>query len=68
MDLILTIIIGYLIGCFSSAYFVGRSTKGIDIRHHGSGNAGATNALRVMGIKLGAVTLLMDAFKGIFAV
>ena len=68
MDTVLTIVIGYLIGCFSSAYFIGKFTKGIDIRSHGSGNAGATNALRIMGVKLGAVTLLMDAFKGIIAV
>ncbi|NLY46509.1 MAG: glycerol-3-phosphate 1-O-acyltransferase PlsY [Tissierella sp.] len=68
MKLILTIVIGYLIGCFSSAYFVGRVSKGIDIRLHGSGNAGATNALRVMGLRLGALTFLLDALKGIVAV
>lgn len=68
MRLLLTILIGYFIGCFSSAYFVGKVTKGIDIRSHGSGNAGATNALRVMGLKLGAITLLLDALKGIVAV
>ncbi|MDR7869864.1 MAG: glycerol-3-phosphate 1-O-acyltransferase PlsY [Tissierellaceae bacterium] len=68
MKIFLSIIIGYLIGCFSSAYFVGKMSKGIDIRLHGSGNAGATNALRVMGLKLGALTFFMDAFKGIIAV
>ena len=68
MKIILSIIIGYLIGCFSSAYFVGKMSKGIDIRLHGSGNAGATNALRVMGLKLGALTFFLDAIKGIIAV
>lgn len=68
MKIFFTILIGYLIGCFSSAYFVGRKAKGIDIRLHGSGNAGATNALRVMGLKLGVIILLLDAFKGIIAV
>ena len=68
MKFLLTILIGYLIGCFSSAYFVGKMSKGIDIRLHGSGNAGATNALRVMGLKLGAITFLLDALKGIVAV
>lgn len=68
MKFLITILIGYLIGCFSSAYFVGKISKGIDIRHHGSGNAGATNALRVMGLKLGALTFLLDALKGIVAV
>lgn len=68
MKYLLTILIGYLIGCFSSAYFVGKISKGIDIRLHGSGNAGATNALRVMGLKLGAITFLLDVLKGIVAV
>ncbi len=68
MKIILTIILGYLLGSFSSAYFVGTLSKGIDIRNHGSGNAGATNALRVMGLKLGALTFLLDVLKGIFAV
>lgn len=68
MQVFLSILIGYLIGCFSSAYFVGKTSKGIDIRKHGSGNAGATNALRVMGLKLGAVTFLLDVIKGIVAV
>lgn len=68
MKFIITILTGYLIGCFSSAYFVGKISKGIDIRLHGSGNAGATNALRVMGLRLGAITFLLDALKGIVAV
>jgi glycerol-3-phosphate acyltransferase PlsY len=65
---ILTILIGYLIGCFSSAYFVGKAYKGIDIRLHGSGNAGATNALRVMGPRLGLIAFILDVLKGIVAV
>ena len=60
MKYILTILIGYLIGCFSSAYFVGKAYKGIDIRLHGSGNAGATNALRVMGPRLGLIAFILD--------
>lgn len=68
MKILLSIIVGYLIGCFSSAYFVGKTSKGIDIRLHGSGNAGATNALRVMGLRLGALTFFLDAIKGIIAV
>ena len=64
----LVIIISYLIGCFSSAYFIGKITKNIDIRGYGSGNAGTTNAMRVMGKKLGIVTFVLDVFKGILAV
>lgn len=68
MKYIITIIITYLIGCFSSAYIVGKFFKKIDIRNFGSGNVGSTNALRVMGTKLGVVTFLLDVLKGILAV
>lgn len=68
MNFFLIIVISYLIGSFSSAYFVGKYFKKIDIRNHGSGNAGATNALRIMGKKLGVITFLLDFFKGIIAV
>ena len=68
MDWIVLIILSYLIGCFSSAYFVGKLFKNMDIRTQGSGNLGATNALRVMGKKFGILTLLLDMTKGILAV
>lgn len=68
MKYILVAIISYLIGCFSSAYVIGKIFKNIDIRNFGSGNVGATNALRVMGAKLGALTFLLDIIKGILAV
>lgn len=60
--------LSYLIGSFSSAYFVGKLFMKIDIRKHGSGNAGATNAVRIMGKKLGVLTFLMDFTKGVAAV
>lgn len=68
MKEILTILISYLIGCFSSAYFLGKISKNIDIRSYGSGNAGATNALRILGIKIGVLTLILDVIKGMIAV
>lgn len=68
MNIILIIIISYLIGCFSSAYLIGKIFKKVDIRSYGSGNAGATNAVRVMGKKLGVLTFLLDFTKGIIAV
>lgn len=68
MKEILTILISYLIGCFSSAYFLGKISKNIDIRCYGSGNAGATNALRILGIKIGVLTLILDVIKGMIAV
>ena len=68
MKIIIIVIISYLIGCFSSGYFVGKLFKKVDIRTKGSGNAGATNAVRVMGKRLGVLTFLLDFSKGIIAV
>ena len=68
MDLFKIIVISYGIGCFSSAYLIGKLFKNIDIRVHGSGNAGATNAVRVLGKKMGVITFLFDFLKGIIAV
>lgn len=67
MELVFIAILSYLIGSFSSAYFLGR-IRNIDIREHGSGNAGSTNALRVLGKKYAALTFLMDVLKGVIAV
>ncbi len=61
--IILTIIIGYLLGCISAAYLIGKKFGHIDIRQYGSGNAGATNMLRTMGIKYAAPTLILDMLK-----
>ena len=61
------LLIGYVFGCFQTSYIYGRM-HGIDIRQHGSGNAGTTNALRTLGWKAGAVTFLGDCFKCVFAV
>ena len=64
----IVILLSYLIGCFSSSYFLGKVSKNIDIRSHGSGNAGATNALRVLGKKMAALTFILDFLKGVVAV
>ena len=64
---LLCLCIGYLFGLFQTAYLYGR-LKGIDIREHGSGNAGTTNALRTLGKKAGAITFLGDCFKCILGV
>ena len=68
MKNLIILLLSYLVGSFSSAYIVGKVFKKIDIRNYGSGNAGATNALRVMGKKFGVLTFLMDFTKGILAV
>jgi glycerol-3-phosphate acyltransferase PlsY len=57
----------YLLGCFSSSYFLGRWFLKDDVRNYGSGNAGATNMTRVFGISYGLLALVMDALKGVIA-
>jgi glycerol-3-phosphate acyltransferase PlsY len=57
-----------LLGSVSFSFLVGKILKGIDIRQHGSGNAGATNTLRVLGVGPGVAVLLLDVVKGIVAV
>ncbi len=64
---IVCVIIGYICGLFQTSYIYGRM-HGIDIREHGSGNAGTTNMLRTLGRKAGLITLLGDALKTIIAV
>lgn len=65
---IITIVVGYLLGSISFSYLFGKWIKGIDIRKHGSGNAGATNTLRVLGKGPAILVLLLDALKGVVAV
>ena len=64
IQLIFGIILSYLLGSVPTAYLVAKHWGGIDIREHGSGNVGATNALRVPGI----IVLLLDILKGVLAV
>ena len=66
--LFLSLLLAYLLGSVSPSYLLGRLLKGIDLREHGSGNVGATNAFRVLGKGPGVATLLMDMGKGYFAV
>lgn len=61
------LLIGYLLGGVQSSILVGR-LNGIDIRAHGSGNAGTTNTIRVMGKKAGALVLIIDIFKAVIAI
>lgn len=60
-------LISYLLGSIPTAIWYGKTYYGIDIRQHGSGNAGATNAFRVLGKKAGSTVLFVDAFKGFCA-
>nr|WP_066151809.1 glycerol-3-phosphate 1-O-acyltransferase PlsY [Halalkalibacter krulwichiae] len=68
ITLILTIVFGYLLGSLSFSYIIAKKIKKVDIRQHGSGNAGATNTLRVLGIGPAIAVLALDVLKGIIAV
>lgn len=67
MLIALLIILAYLIGSIPSGLIVGKLAKGIDIREHGSGNLGATNAFRTLGVKAGSVVIVGDILKGTLA-
>ena len=62
------IIFSYLLGSIPTAYIFGKLIKQVDIRDFGSGNVGATNALRVLGTRMGLTTMLIDIAKGVTAV
>jgi glycerol-3-phosphate acyltransferase PlsY len=57
-------VLAYLAGSIPSAVWAGKIFHGIDVREHGSGNAGATNTVRVLGWKTGIPVLIFDLFKG----
>ncbi|HDT12207.1 MAG TPA: glycerol-3-phosphate 1-O-acyltransferase [Candidatus Marinimicrobia bacterium] len=64
MSIIAIIILSYLAGSFPTALIMGYLLKGVDIRTLGSGNMGATNVFRQLGLPAGIITLLIDMFKG----
>lgn len=66
MERIICILIGYVFGLFQTSYIYGRM-NGIDIRDHGSGNAGTTNMMRTLGRKAGLITFAGDCIKCILA-
>jgi len=65
---IIAVIISYFLGNISTSILIGRVVAGIDIREHGSGNAGTTNVLRTIGKKAAIGTLVGDVLKGVIAV
>lgn len=68
MKYLLIAIIAYLLGDISFAYILGKIFTKKDVRDYGSGNAGATNALRAFGKKIGAMVFVGDVLKGVLAV
>lgn len=65
---ILLVVLAYLLGSVSTAVFVSKRFYGVDIREHGSGNAGATNTFRVLGKNAGIIVMIADILKGFLAV
>lgn len=68
MVILIVLLLSYLLGCFNTGYYLVRWRTGEDVRKHGSGNAGATNAWRMLGAWAFAVALIGDAGKGALAV
>lgn len=65
MKYLLVLVISYFIGTISGSYIIGNLFLDKDIRKYGSGNAGTTNAIRVLGKKAGVITFLIDFLKGV---
>jgi len=63
MEFIILLVLSYLTGSIPTSIIVSRIAKNIDIRDHGSGNAGATNVYRILGWKYALIVLLLDIFK-----
>ena len=66
--LAIIVILSYLIGSIPNSIIISKMVRGIDIREHGSGNAGGTNVMRVLGWKYGVLVIFLDALKGAIAV
>lgn len=66
--MIFSTIFAYLAGSIPTAVWYGKIFHGVDVRQHGSGNAGATNSLRTLGKKAGIIVLIVDFLKGFLAV
>jgi acyl phosphate:glycerol-3-phosphate acyltransferase len=63
---VLLLAVAYLVGSFPTSYLVGHAMRGIDLREHGSGNLGATNAYRVLGWQAAVPIFIVDIAKGFF--
>lgn len=66
MNVFFAFLIAYLLGSIPSAVWLGKWFHGIDVREHGSKNAGATNSFRVLGKRTGIMVLVLDVSKGVF--
>ena len=67
VNLAIVILLSYIVGSIPTSIIASKIARGMDIRQHGSGNAGGTNVLRVLGWKIGLAVILFDLFKGMVA-
>lgn len=65
---VILLLLAYILGSIPTSVWIGKLFYGIDVREHGSGNAGATNTFRVLGVKAGIPVLAIDILKGFLAV
>ncbi len=68
LKIITGLVVSYFLGSIPTAYVFGKIYKGVDLRQHGSGNMGATNAFRILGKAIGTSVLILDISKGTLAV
>lgn len=66
--LVIAFVVAYLLGSIPTSIWIGKWLRGIDVRDYGSGNAGATNTMRVLGVGLGIPVVIIDIAKGFLAV
>ncbi|MEQ9307942.1 MAG: glycerol-3-phosphate 1-O-acyltransferase PlsY [Balneolaceae bacterium] len=64
LSTVTVLLMSYILGSVPSAIWVGKIFKGVDVREHGSGNAGTTNTFRVLGVPFGITVFVMDFMKG----
>ena len=64
MNILIIMVISYIVGSFPTSIIMARKLAGIDIREHGSGNAGMSNIIRVIGWKPGLIVGMVDTIKG----
>ena len=68
VPILIVVLVAYLLGSIPSSVWIGKIFYGLDVREHGSGNAGTTNTIRILGYKAGIPVFIIDALKGWFAV
>lgn len=68
LNLLVIVILSYLVGSIPNSIIIAKKVAGINIKEHGSGNAGGTNVMRILGKRYGLLVILLDALKGAIAV